>query len=187
MAARKPHDRHIICPFFLKPPNCTNNALQGKFWIEQLKSKSRRQMKKIIWNMCNQPFADEHNYYHKKIKEMIELQLQNHHQLRKLLTLYKKSSNAYRRSGLCDCIKKIIKTVECPICLDILTQEIRMLKCGHSFHTKCIFSWLTVNRTCPTCREPATEPVKNLVANQIQTLLQEQLPMEPPVSPIVEN
>jgi hypothetical protein len=45
---------------------------------------------------------------------------------------------------------------ECPICLvDFLPggQElIRTMPCSHSFHQKCIFDWLVIDRRCPMCR-----------------------------------
>jgi hypothetical protein len=27
-----------------------------------------------------------------------------------------------------------------------------MMPCGHSFHQRCIFDWLLVNRLCPICQ-----------------------------------
>ncbi|KAF2097718.1 hypothetical protein NA57DRAFT_56906 [Rhizodiscina lignyota] len=36
-----------------------------------------------------------------------------------------------------------------------LADELKELKCGHTFHKGCIIPWLPVNMTCPLCRELA--------------------------------
>lgn len=43
---------------------------------------------------------------------------------------------------------------ECIICLSdfIQKEKITVLKCTHSFHTKCLQEWLVQRSTCPTCR-----------------------------------
>ena len=48
---------------------------------------------------------------------------------------------------------KIYEEKECPICLDVLDEDISTLKCGHVFHTRCIF-YLFEQGKCPICREP---------------------------------
>jgi hypothetical protein len=42
----------------------------------------------------------------------------------------------------------------CVICLEDMEigQKFRMMPCGHSFHQRCIFDWLLVNRLCPICQ-----------------------------------
>ncbi|XP_051190282.1 E3 ubiquitin-protein ligase RDUF1-like [Lolium perenne] len=44
----------------------------------------------------------------------------------------------------------------CAVCLeDFVTGgggELRTMPCSHSFHRRCIFDWLLVNRRCPMCR-----------------------------------
>ncbi|KAF8453650.1 hypothetical protein BGX38DRAFT_1268453 [Terfezia claveryi] len=45
--------------------------------------------------------------------------------------------------------------VRCPVCLEDFEedQEVRVLPCGHSFHTDCIDPWLlNVAGSCPLCR-----------------------------------
>jgi len=46
---------------------------------------------------------------------------------------------------------------ECPICLEMFGEldDISLfctLKCGHSYHRKCIIDWLSKDKSCPTCR-----------------------------------
>lgn len=48
------------------------------------------------------------------------------------------------------------KDNRCAICilnLDHNYNNIPELKCGHSFHEKCITQWSEVNDTCPICRQ----------------------------------
>mmetsp|Transcript_25292 Transcript_25292/g.51964 ORF Transcript_25292/g.51964 Transcript_25292/m.51964 type:complete len:302 (+) Transcript_25292:73-978(+) len=42
----------------------------------------------------------------------------------------------------------------CPICISDfdLEEELRVLPCGHHFHSSCVDEWLRVNSTCPSCR-----------------------------------
>ena len=43
---------------------------------------------------------------------------------------------------------------ECLICWDALTNGNNMtFECGHKFHSKCIFRWMTDNTGCPYCRK----------------------------------
>jgi hypothetical protein len=65
----------------------------------------------------------------------------------------------------CKCRHKIIesdknKELECSICLeDIELEDIKKLKCGHIYHTKCISEWKKENNTCPICRKISTSIV----------------------------
>ncbi|XP_058456086.1 RING finger protein 150-like [Malaya genurostris] len=47
---------------------------------------------------------------------------------------------------------------ECVVCLDPLTERIKVLQCSHQFHIDCIDRWLRVNNRCPTCRVPTGAP-----------------------------
>ncbi|KAI8319760.1 hypothetical protein GQ54DRAFT_252108, partial [Martensiomyces pterosporus] len=44
---------------------------------------------------------------------------------------------------------------ECSICLLVfsVSEDVRILDCGHYFHKSCIDSWLTKHSTlCPVCK-----------------------------------
>lgn len=46
---------------------------------------------------------------------------------------------------------------ECPICLEIFGELdddslFCTLRCGHSYHKKCLNDWLFKDNTCPNCR-----------------------------------
>ena len=47
-------------------------------------------------------------------------------------------------------------TMQCSICFDTIEIGMRYntLDCNHSFHTHCITRWFTTHNTCPLCREP---------------------------------
>ncbi|KAG6382892.1 hypothetical protein SASPL_157391 [Salvia splendens] len=51
--------------------------------------------------------------------------------------------------------KEMTKNSECAVCLEIFAvgEKCRILpKCNHSFHAKCIDSWLLKTAACPVCR-----------------------------------
>ena len=95
---------------------------------------------------------------------------------------------------------------QCPICNEQLTQDVRVLRCGHRFHNECIENALRAGyNNCPLCRTPIVEPEEQeeeqeeeeqvvdrerlqiiyqevqLLENQI-TIMRQQLP-EPPTVP----
>ena len=48
---------------------------------------------------------------------------------------------------------------QCPICNEELTQDVRVLRCGHRFHNECIENALRAGyNNCPLCRTPIVEP-----------------------------
>lgn len=54
-----------------------------------------------------------------------------------------------------------IPVTDCPICLGEFGEgdEVRVLpKCHHSFHVKCIDTWLLSHSSCPTCRQSLLDP-----------------------------
>lgn len=42
--------------------------------------------------------------------------------------------------------------MECNICLESITNNVRKLKCGHGFHHHCINTWFERKNECPCCR-----------------------------------
>ena len=48
----------------------------------------------------------------------------------------------------------------CPICMDDCKGKTCTLECGHTFHTKCIFTWFKKNNNCPCCRAEIPEMKK---------------------------
>lgn len=59
-------------------------------------------------------------------------------------------------SGLCWQHANIQEKLDdCPICLDKMQPEqsiIKLLVCGHRFHSKCMSIWTSSKDTCPLCR-----------------------------------
>jgi len=49
---------------------------------------------------------------------------------------------------------------ECGICYQELFAGNMALQCGHTFHTTCIDKWLETKNSCPLCRKPVREEVK---------------------------
>ena len=48
----------------------------------------------------------------------------------------------------------IENNIECTICLSNDSDiEWVKLNCNHMFHRECISEWLSINNTCPICRE----------------------------------
>ena len=52
-------------------------------------------------------------------------------------------------------LKKDFENNECIICLDDMKigDNIKILKCGHIYHYKCINEWFNVKKECPICCE----------------------------------
>lgn len=62
-----------------------------------------------------------------------------------------------------------LSTTECPICLGDFVQgeKVRLLpKCNHSFHVKCIDTWLESHSSCPNCRHSLLERSTSRVADE---------------------
>ena len=45
----------------------------------------------------------------------------------------------------------------CSICMEELTKNTVITKCGHVFHIDCLNKWLSKNYSCPVCRDPCLE------------------------------
>ena len=52
-------------------------------------------------------------------------------------------------------VEEKLKGYECIICLEELNKDetISIIKCGHLYHTTCIYTWFLKKRTCPICDE----------------------------------
>ena len=46
----------------------------------------------------------------------------------------------------------------CSICLDNFDNSYALLKCGHKFHSSCLFKNFTRRIECPLCRKELVEP-----------------------------
>ena len=97
---------------------------------------------------------------------------------------------------------------QCPICSEPLTQDIRVLRCGHRFHNECIENGIRAGITrCGLCRTPIVEPDEQeqeeeeqveeiqleIIFQQVQLLenelfsMRQQLPQPPNVPNITLN
>ena len=57
-------------------------------------------------------------------------------------------------------LKQMPKYELCPICMDACKGKTCTLECGHTFHTKCIFTWFKKKNNCPCCRAEVPEMKK---------------------------
>ncbi|RUS73962.1 hypothetical protein EGW08_018277, partial [Elysia chlorotica] len=59
----------------------------------------------------------------------------------------------------CDAVRSESDQTSCVVCMcDFEAKQLlRVLPCSHEFHAKCVDKWLKTNRTCPICRQDATE------------------------------
>ena len=55
---------------------------------------------------------------------------------------------------------------QCSICLCMISENRKKLKCNHSFHKSCINTWLAKDVRCPICRTIHTEPIQNRYRRQ---------------------
>ena len=86
-----------------------------------------------------------------------------------------------RLSPKTDIILERIKTnielsKQCPICNEELTQDVRVLRCGHRFHNECIENALHAGyNSCPLCRRPIVEPEQEEEEEQVEQVQEIQL------------
>jgi len=69
-----------------------------------------------------------------------------------VLELFRMMVSTYLRNNFFELTKKIEQKLECPICLEEICCKncFSLLKCGHYFHTNCIFN--IHQPVCPVCR-----------------------------------
>lgn len=68
-------------------------------------------------------------------------------------------TTTYRRDTTTSDVEMATDTC-CSICLDDFKtgETLRLLPCGHSFHTDCVLPWLTERQgRCPLCKTPAVD------------------------------
>jgi hypothetical protein len=58
-----------------------------------------------------------------------------------------------------------MKKQECPICLQVINNEI-ITKCNHIFCDNCLIKYITLKTTCPICRNACD---LNYIIDQIQS------------------
>ena len=48
-----------------------------------------------------------------------------------------------------------LQKYECIICLEEYNEDetVSIIKCGHLYHTPCIYTWFLKKKTCPICDE----------------------------------
>jgi Ring finger domain len=64
---------------------------------------------------------------------------------------------------------------ECPICYEAINKDtgVSTLACSHSYHLKCIATWLSKNDSCPCCRKEVNEHEKLSAARDINIIGEE--------------
>lgn len=64
-----------------------------------------------------------------------------------------KSKKDYYTKGCLDYIVVTTLDEECVICLNTMVkkQSVTLLKCGHTYHSQCIYGWFLIKRVCPIC------------------------------------
>jgi len=56
--------------------------------------------------------------------------------------------------------------MDCCICLENITIDKYILKCGHIYHVNCIEMWYKKNHKCPLCRDSVfNKPLKDFGEN----------------------
>lgn len=76
------------------------------------------------------------------------------------------------------------ETTECAICHEPLTTNVRVLKCGHKFHTQCVETLLRYGHNrCPFCRAV----ISNAIPVSIPTIIYNQRPINRPRANAINN
>ena len=71
---------------------------------------------------------------------------------------------------------------DCSICIETLSKGGFKLRCGHSFHNKCITTWLLTRDTCPVCRKCIINNEKNDISQTFIFMNKYNIPIH-----IIEN
>eukprot|EP00002_Diphylleia_rotans_P008771 TRINITY_DN1875_c0_g1_i3.p1 TRINITY_DN1875_c0_g1~~TRINITY_DN1875_c0_g1_i3.p1 ORF type:complete len:302 (+),score=53.77 TRINITY_DN1875_c0_g1_i3:43-948(+) len=57
--------------------------------------------------------------------------------------------------------------ITCGICLEVLYRCVSCIPCMHNFCSPCFSEWVKKNKTCPQCRQKATQVRRNHAINSI--------------------
>ena len=50
--------------------------------------------------------------------------------------------------------------MECPICLEVISNNSTITRCNHTFHCECLNRWKLESDRCPTCRTSMTTGIQ---------------------------
>jgi len=67
-----------------------------------------------------------------------------------------KNKNKNKKSDIKEFkIQEKLINYECIICLDELNigETVSLIKCGHIYHSECLYTWLLKKPVCPLCDE----------------------------------
>ena len=100
------------------------------------------------------------NTKRRKIKRKPNISLKPKKRVVKCGSCGEQGHNKKTCGKLMKCAQRILKSTKhelCPICMDDCKGKTCTLECGHTFHTKCIFTWFKKNNNCPCCRAEVPE------------------------------
>lgn len=103
------------------------------------------------------------NTKRRKIKRKPSISLKPKKRVVKCGSCGEQGHNKKTCGKLMKCAERILKSTKhelCPICMDDCKGKTCTLECGHTFHTKCIFTWFKKNNNCPCCRAEVPEMKK---------------------------
>lgn len=55
--------------------------------------------------------------------------------------------------------------MDCPICLEIIENNVFTTYCNHLFHKECINKWLSKTQNCPYCRSIIKSNIQPIINN----------------------
>ena len=77
----------------------------------------------------------------------------------KICDCYPKNIYMLDENNIVELNNKFVDNNTCSICIDEINKnKITLKNCNHTFHKKCIDSWLKKNSSCPICRQEYLPP-----------------------------